>query len=188
MSDVATDDRLMERVANGDQAACRHIVDRHLGSIYAVARRMLGSDADAEDVAQEVFMRVWTKASTWQPGRAQLTTWLHTIAINLCRDRLRRQRTISIDQVAEPEDPAPTAADGVLRREVTEVVESAIGSLPERQREALVLSHYQGLNNIRTAEVLGITVEAVESLLSRARRSLRKQLAGRSGELLGGVR
>ena len=187
MSDAPTDDLLMERITKGDQAACRVVVDRHLGPIYAAARRLLGNDADAEDVAQEVFMRVWTKASTWQPGRAQLTTWLHTIAINLCRDRLRRQRTVSIDQVSEPTDPAPMAADGILRREVSQVVDAAVAALPDRQREALVLSHYQGLNNVRTAEILGVTVEAVESLLSRARRTLRRNLAGKSGELLGGV-
>ena len=89
--DEASDDELVARVANGDETACRLLVDRHLSRVIAVARRMLGNQSDAEEVAQEVFLRVWTHADRWEPGRAQFSTWLHRVATNLCLDRLRRR-------------------------------------------------------------------------------------------------
>ena len=175
----------MTRVGYGDAAACRALVDRHLHRMVAFAHRLLGNQADAEDVAQEVFLRVWAKAATWRP-EAKLTTWLHQVALNLCRDRFRRTAPAALDEVPEPTDPAPPATAAIHDADVARRVETALAALPERQRAALALCHYQGLSNIEAAGVLGIGVEALESLLSRGRRALRQALAAEARELLGG--
>ena len=183
--DEASDDELVAAVAKGDERSCRVLMDRHLGRIVALARRMLGNQADAEEVAQEVFLRVWTHADRWQPGKAQFGTWLHRVAANLCLDRLRRRRgTVDIDEMPDLESGEPGPDRQLEESQLAARVEAALQQLPERQRAAMVLSHYQGLTNTETAEILDVTVEAVESLLSRARRQLRTSLATEKDELL----
>ena len=180
-----SDEALLARVAKGDEAACRTLLGRHLGPIVAFAARLLGDPTEAEDVAQETFLALWRQAGRWRQAEARLTTWLHTVARNAALDRLRRRRTVPLDEVPEPPDPAPGPAQAVQAGDVARVVEAAIGTLPERQRAALVLCHYQELSNIEAAAVMELGVEAVESLLSRARRGLRERLADQMPELLG---
>lgn len=179
------DEALMLRVGAGDRAACRIMVDRHLAPVTALARRMLGNPADAEDVAQEVFLRVWTAAHKWRPGPAKVTTWLYRVTMNLCLDRLRKRPELPLEDVAEPPDPRPDAAAGIAREEVARRVAAALAALPERQRAAITLCHHQGLGNIEAAAVLGISVEALESLLARGRRALRERLRAEAPDLLG---
>lgn len=178
------DDSLLARIAEGDQAAYAALVRRHLSRVHALAYRMLGSRAEAEDVAQEAYLRTWRQAGRWQPGAARFTTWLHRVVVNLCIDRRRRQREQYVDELPERVDPAPgpeaNAEAGARRRRVM----AALDQLPERQRTAMLLAHYQELGNIETAEVMGISVEAVESLLSRARRQLRASLRDEIAALL----
>jgi RNA polymerase sigma-70 factor (ECF subfamily) len=171
------DDELVARVACGDEAACGLLLERHLPRINALARRMLKSPEDAEEVAQEVFLRVWTQAEKWEPGRAQFRTWLFRVATNLCLDRLRRPRMDDLEGISEPLSADPDPEEALQQKGLTQRVEKALQTLPERQRAAIVLCHYQGLTNIEAAETLDISVEAVESLLSRARRQLRELLA-----------
>lgn len=175
--DGASDDELVALVAKGNEAACRLLVDRHLSRMIAVARRMMGNQADAEEVAQEVFLRVWTHAARWEPGRAQFTTWLHRVATNLCLDRLRRRTMDDIDSIPEPVSDDPTPDVLLEQQQLADRVEIAMQALPARQRAAVTLTHFQGLTNIEAAETLEISVEAVESLLGRARRALRDSLA-----------
>jgi len=181
----ASDDELVLRVASGDEAACRILIDRHFARTLSLARRMLGSQQDAEEVAQEVFLRVWTHAERWQPGGAQFGTWLHRVAANLCLDRLRRVRsTVDIDEMPNLESGEPGPDLQLEQSQLAARVEIALQQLPERQRAAMVLSHYQGLSNTETAEILEVSVDAVESLLSRARRQLRVLLATEKDEVL----
>jgi RNA polymerase sigma-70 factor (ECF subfamily) len=182
--DEASDDELVARVAQGDEAACRLLMDRHLARMISLARRMLGNQADAEEVAQEVFLRVWTHASRWEPGRAQFRTWLHRVATNLCLDRLRRHTTDDIDSIPEPESEEPGPDVLLEQQDLAKRVDAALQALPARQRAAVTLTHFQGLTNIEAAETLEISVEAVESLLGRARRQLRDALATERGEWL----
>ncbi|WP_249675009.1 sigma-70 family RNA polymerase sigma factor [Acidocella sp. C78] len=123
-----------------------------------------------------MFLRVWRQARAWRPGAARFDTWLHRVALNLCMDRLRRRREVAVADPPEQADPAP-GADFMLARDAeSRRVERAVAGLPARQREALVMQVYQGLSNIEAAAALGISVEALESLLARARRALRQQL------------
>ncbi len=178
------DAALVQRVANGDGAAARALVDRHVSKMLAVARRMLGDPVEAEDVAQEVFLRVWKHAAKWKPGQARFETWLHRVAINLCYDRLRKRREVLTDEPPELADEGDSAFDTLHARDIAAAVDAALGALPERQRAALTLCHYQEMSNIEAAKVMDVSVEALESLLARGRRALRSALAPRRAELL----
>jgi RNA polymerase sigma-70 factor (ECF subfamily) len=159
------------------------LVVAKLPRVLGLATRMLRDSAEAEDVTQETFVRIWRNAATWQPGRARFDTWVHTVVLNLCRDRLRRRREITGDAMTDVSDPTPNAEAGLLEKERGQAVSSAIAALPERQREAIVMVHYQELSGAEAAKALNISVDALESLLARGRRTLRAQLASREGEI-----
>lgn len=171
------DHELVVRVARGDPAAMQALVARKLPRMLALARRMLGDAGEAEDVAQEVFVRAWKQARNWTPGAGRFDAWMHRVAMNLCYDRLRRRREIVTAEPPEQADPSPGAEHGMVEAERAKRVEAAVRDLPPRQRDALILCHYQDFSNIDAADLLGVSVEAVESLLSRGRRSLRVALA-----------
>lgn len=171
------DAALVRAVAEGDANAARELMDRHLARILRVGRRMLGDAAEAEDVAQEVFLRVWRNAAKWKPGRAKFETWMHRVAINLCLDRLRRRREVFMDAPPDRADHGDGPDGVLLQAQTSTAIEAALARLPERQRAAIVLCHYQELTNIEAAAAMSISVEAVESLLSRGRRKLREELA-----------
>jgi RNA polymerase sigma factor (sigma-70 family) len=171
------DEELVIRVGRGDPAAVKALVARKLPRVLALARRMLADAVEAEDVAQEVFLRIWRHAASWRPGVARFDTWMHRVALNLCYDRLRRRREQPSAEPPEQIDPGPAPDRGLEAADVGRLVEQAMARLPHRQREAVVLCHYQELSNIDAAASMGVSVEALESLLSRARRALRATLA-----------
>lgn len=171
------DEALLSRVAAGDPAAARALVARKLPRLLSLAGRMLGDAAEAEDVAQEAFVRVWKRAGAWRPGAARFDTWLHRVALNLCYDRLRRRRELSTAAPPEQVDEGPAPDRGLQALDVERQVRGALQALPDRQREAIVLCHYQELGNIEAAAIMGVSVEALESLLGRGRRALRAALA-----------
>ncbi len=165
------------RLAAGDIKAFEALARAHYDRVHALAWRMLGNATDAEDAAQEVLLRLWRNPPDLSDGRAQLSTWLYRVASNLCIDRLRRRAPVGLDEIPEPVDPAPGQEEITDGLRLSERVDAAIGALPERQRLALVLTHFEGLRNTEAAEIMDITVDALESLLSRARRALRHALA-----------
>lgn len=179
------DEDLVRRVGEGDPAAIQAMVARKLPRMLSLAQRMLGDAAEAEDVAQEAMLRAWRQAPRWTPGQARFDTWLHRVGLNLCYDRLRRRREIATDAVPERIDDGPAPDRGLLAAETGARVEAALARLPERQREAVVLCHYQELGNIEAAALMEISVEALESLLSRGRRALRTALADIAPEAAG---
>lgn len=183
---IEADAALVARVGAGDRLALRALVDAHLGSVHAHAWRMLGDAGEAEDVAQECFLRLWRQAEGWR-AEARVATWLHRVTHNLCVDRLRRRRTTGPQAIADAPDPAPGPADQRHRAQVAHAVAAALDRLPERQRAAIVLVHYQELGNIEAAAIMGVSVEALESLLSRGRRALRAALRDRRDDLMGEV-
>lgn len=165
---------LHTRVGRGEAGAARAMVARKLPRLLALATRMLGDPVEAEDVAQESFVRLWRQAARWRSGNARVDTWLHRVALNLCYDRLRRRREIAVETVPDRPDPGPAPDAELDEADTARQVAAALQTLPERQREALVLHYYQELSNIEAAAVMEISIEALESLLARARRRLRQ--------------
>lgn len=169
------------RAAAGDAAAVRALVNRYSSGVLALATRMLGDTAEAEDVTQETFIRAWKALPGWEP-RAKFSTWLHRVALNLCYDRLRKRREVLAgDQLPDRPDTALGPQDVLDQAQRVKAVETAIAALPERQSAALTLCALQGHSQAEAADIMEISVEALESLLARARRTLRTQLLnGRS--------
>jgi len=178
-----TDEELMRAVCNGDQSAYQAIVKQHLNSISHYAFRILGNQKDTEDITQETFLKLWINAEKWQPGKAKLSTWLHRITHNLCIDYLRKHgNTQTQDHVEEEQE---NQSDWQDRHEASEdgnqqeqLLRNAISNLPENQRNALVLCHYSGFSHKEAADIMGVSVKALESAIARAKRTLRKQLSG----------
>lgn len=177
--DNLDDDALMQAVAAGDQRAFQVLMRRHLGKTVRLAARMLGSDGLADDVAQEAFVRVWKHAPNWLSGEkagAKFTTWLYRIVLNLVIDEKRKNRFTSIDVLAEVADDAVGAHALMESREQAARVRAAMQELPERQRAALLLCFFEGYSNKEAADILDISVKALESLLVRSRKFLRDAL------------
>lgn len=192
--DDAPDEALLVLYANGDPGAARVLAMRLVPRLLAYAARLLGGDrAEAEDVVQETMLRLWKMAPDWRSGEAKVATWAFRVATNLCTDRRRalgRRGPVGLDDAApEVPDAAPGVEAALMANDRLSALEQALAALPERQRQAVVLRHIEGLANPEIAAIMGIGVEAVESLTARGKRALAALLSGRREELglAGGV-
>lgn len=174
---LARDEALLAAIADGDGNAFESLVRLHLDAIHAYLFRLTGSRADAEDLAQETFLRVWQKAGNYQSGRVKVTTWLHTIAHRLAIDGFRKKRELPDSKAPEVIDPQADPAARQAASEQQRLLDQALSALPERQRAAILLCQVQGFSNAQAAEILGVKVRALESLLARARKALRESLS-----------
>lgn len=173
-----SDETLVQRAGRGDRRAAEMLVERHTDKIYAVCFRMLGAQHAAEDAAQETFLRLWRNAAKWKPAGAKFETWLYRVAMNLCLDQLRKRKRDAPEEAApEQVDHAARPDDVFLAGEKRFLIDEALAQLPDRQRMALTLCHYQELSNIEAAKVMDVSVDALESLLARGRRGLRERLS-----------
>lgn len=183
---IDPDNDLVIAMAAGDSEALKTLMDNHLSTLKSLAWHMLGQEAAAEDVVQEVFLKCWLHAQKWEPGRAKFITWMRRVTTNMCLDRLRKKSEILSDTIPEMVDESQSALASMQEDETGAVVRGAISKLPYRQRAAITLCHYQELSQKEAADILEISVEAYESLLSRGRRALRGALAEEKAELLSG--
>ena len=170
---------LMAALVNGDRAALAALIRLYGPGIRRYAAQALTIAADAEDVAQEVFLRAWRKAGSYDPDKGAVSTWLYRIAVNLCIDRNRRtgfRRFVGLDAAPEPEDDSPGAEAGLEARQRLERTRRAIAGLPERQRRAILLRAAGDMGTAEIAATLGISEGAAEQLLVRARGTLRRML------------
>jgi RNA polymerase sigma-70 factor (ECF subfamily) len=182
----AIDFALMERVGAGDHEAFRTLVERHQHAVIGTVAKMLGNASESEDIAQQVFLRIWRNAKRYRPD-AKFTTYLYTITRNLVFNETRRKsrkKEVSSDEREENSNQLLEASPDrqpdaeLLQAELQQAVDDAIASLPETQRMAVVLRRYEQLSYEEIAGVLNLSVSAVKSLLFRARTSLREALAG----------
>lgn len=179
------DETLLVLYARGDAEAARELTDRMLPRALSVATRVLGDRAEAEDVAQEAMLRLWRIAPHWQTGQAKISTWLYRVTMNLCIDLQRKRRggTVALDDAPDPADNAPSAAEQLVAKARSDALQDALAQLPDRQRQAVVLRHLEELANPEIAEILGVSVEAVESLVARGKRGLTAALNQRRDDL-----
>ena len=179
------DETLLVLYARGDAEAARELTDRMLPRALSVATRVLGDRAEAEDVAQEAMLRLWRIAPDWQTGQAKVSTWLYRVTMNLCIDLQRKRRggTVALDDAPDPADNAPSAAEQLVAKARSDALQDALAQLPDRQRQAVVLRHLEELANPEIAEILGVSVEAVESIVARGKRGLTAALNQRRDDL-----
>lgn len=174
-----SDDDLLAATTRGEERAFALLVSRHADKLRGLAFRLTGNSVDADDLVQEAFCRAFVQAKTWRHEGIRFSTWLYRVVTNLAFDRSRRLKTrrlVALDAVAEPIDERPDALDNMNENERRQAVNKAISNLPERQRQVVVLTYGEGLSNAEVAGMIGITIEAVEAALTRARISLRDQL------------
>lgn len=168
----------MARIRDGDMEAFRCLVEAHQARVVGTISKMLGSDAEAEDLAQQVFIRIWKSAPRYRPT-AKFTTWLFRITRNLVFNELRRKRHFvdQADEMPEPAERRDQEPDKVLMEgELQSAIQNAIDQLPESQRLAIIMRRYEGMAYEEIAAVMGTTVPAVKSILFRARAELRERL------------
>ena len=178
MADVVYDEdsELLDKLATGDEVAFRTLVERHIDRAYAIALRIVGNAADAEDVVQDTMLKIWSHRGRWQHGRAKFSTWLYRVISNRCIDLRRKPRTENVETVPEVADGQPGAVEIIERNELNGMLELAMQRLPEQQRIAVIFSYHENMSNGEIAQVMDTTVAAVESLLKRGRQQLRQLL------------
>lgn len=173
---INQDSQLMRLIATGDKQAMSDFIKLNLDSILSFATRYVGQRSDAEDIAQEAFTRVWTKAPQWESREIPARNWLYRITYNLCIDMLRKRKTtgeaISEDTLTSTTTPDEQLASVESQNRLNQV----LNRLPERQCTAILFCHYQGMSNKDAANIMNISIDALESLLSRGRRKLRELL------------
>jgi RNA polymerase sigma-70 factor, ECF subfamily len=172
----ATDEELMLRVASGDELAFRRLSERYAAKSFALARRIVTNDDDAEEIVQEALLRVWTAAARWR-HEAAFPTWFYRIIVNLCLNRRRQKTFAPLEASGDPVDPSASAIEQLERTQSDKIIAQSIAGLPERQKTVLILTYYEELSNADTATIMDTTVSSVESLLVRAKRALRAELA-----------
>ncbi|PLX44704.1 MAG: hypothetical protein C0605_02120 [Hyphomicrobiales bacterium] len=175
-----SDEDLMRLVSARDAAAFARLVDRHLARVHGLARRLLGRPADAEDVVQDVMAKLWTAPEAWSASKGNFPNWLSRVTSNACIDRLRRRRPdTGLDEVMTmtADEAAPDPFDKAFDTQRANRIEQALERLPERQKLAIVLFHFQGHSGAEVARIMDIKLAAMESLLARARRKLKADLA-----------
>jgi RNA polymerase sigma-70 factor (ECF subfamily) len=179
--EVIDDVALLASIATGDRVAFNSFLSRHLSAVVQFARRYLPNQADAEDIAQETFFRVWKKSASWKPQGHSPRSWVYRIAYNLCIDEIRRRPAIAPDRDdaagVESYNLESSSLETTIENESDlSLLQHSLKSLPERQRTAISLCALQGLSNKEAATAMGVSVEALESLLSRGRRLLRSRV------------
>lgn len=173
-----TDTVLVAAVGRGDAGAFRQLTEKYLVAVHRLAARMLGDANQAEEVAQDVFLKLWTHASGWRPANrgSAVLPWLRSLTMNACIDRLRRRRFHSGEEVPEQADETPLAVEQIDQRRLGSLVTRALQALPDRQRAAIILTYYEELPNAEAAAAMDLHLKAFESLLLRARQAMKARI------------
>lgn len=177
------DAQLLAAYAAGDQSAAAQLIAAHSPALLRLAKRMLGEQAEAEDVVQEAMLRLWKIAPDWNAGEARASTWLYRVASNLCTDRLRKRRFRSDQEVPEVADGKPSVVANMVSADRVSALKNALNELPEKQRLAVTLRHLEERSNPEIALIMATSIEAVESLIARGKRGLKNMLADKSASL-----
>jgi RNA polymerase sigma-70 factor, ECF subfamily len=180
---VASDSDLLTAVATRNQKAFAAIMARYYQPVYRVAWRLSAGHVDAQDVAQEAFLKLWNNPAQIREAGA-MKSWLMRVASNLVMDRYRQKPMQELETADAVIDQAPSAVTTIDQKRIAQTIDAAIADLPDRQKQALVFVHFEHMTNIVAAATMDVSVDALESLLSRARRSLKEKLAGNGRQML----
>jgi RNA polymerase sigma-70 factor (ECF subfamily) len=185
---AAADDDLLQAIAKGDQLAFRRLMERHAKPMLALAHRLTGSAEDADEVVQEAFLKVWRLAERWEVnGAAAFSTWFYRVVFNACLDRRRRAPMAPLEDAGTPIDPAPIGSETAQDKQRRQAIVAALEELPERQKKAVWLYYFGEVSGPQAAETLGMSLSALEALLVRGRRSLKKALIKRGIVSIGDI-
>lgn len=176
-----SDESLLALIVKGDQRAFAILVNRHVKKFHAAAYRMCGDTQESEDIVQEAFLKLWSKPQMWDSTRgAKFATWFYRIVTNLAIDKMRRKKAVAVGEVIDVFADTRDSQEETLNEQQRQgALESAIQALPDRQKAALNLCFYEGLSNREAADILGVSVKALESLLVRAKTALKEELSKR---------
>jgi RNA polymerase sigma-70 factor (ECF subfamily) len=185
---ASTDDDLLLAVAGGDQLAFRQLMERHAKQMLTLAQRLTGSADDADEVVQEAFLKVWRLAGRWEVnGAAAFSTWFYRVVFNASLDRRRRAPMAPLEEAGVPVDPAPIGFETAQSKQRRDAIVAAIDQLPKRQKEAVWLYYFGEVSGPEAAQILGMSLSALEALLVRGRRSVKKALIKRGILSLGDI-
>lgn len=175
----------LKRAAIGDKKSAQSLVMALSPKLFRIAFRILRNQSDAEEVVQETLVKLWKIANEWQVGRAKIETWCFRVLSNLCFDKLRKQNRYHFDEIDENIDSGAIGADNIiLQANLRNKIDKAIAKLPTRGQAAIILTYFEGQGNKDVASALDTSVEAVESLLGRSKRSLKQYLLDDDPEIL----
>jgi RNA polymerase sigma-70 factor, ECF subfamily len=171
------DHALLELIQSGNREAFAELVRRHTDRFYRIAYRVLHDRDNAEDVVQDAFLKLWEDPAKWRGELSRkFTTWFYRVVVNLSLDRLKKQRTVQLDEDLPLPDERPAADESMIQAEASEYLERAIAALPERQRIALNLCYEEGLTNQEAADAMGLKLKALQSLIMRAKTTLKQRM------------
>lgn len=173
-------------IANGEKPAAEALVRAISPKLFRIAYRIMQNTHDAEEITQETLIRIWAIAKTWKAGQARIETWAYRVATNLCFDRLRAKSRFEqgSDELDDFMDNAPNAEAELVHREIANEIDRALATLPHRQRAAIVLTYFEGMSAKLAGEALEVSVEAIESLLARAKKTLKQKFLDEEPEIL----
>ena len=182
-----SDEALLDLIQDGDKSSFAVLVRRYSGKSYRLAYRVVFNKNDAEDVVQEAFLKLWDKPHLWQKKRlAKFSTWFYRVVVNLSIDRNRKKKPLPLKEGVAVVDESASAVDTLDEKERRQAIKVLLCELPEQQRVALNLCYYEGMSNREAADIMGVGLKALESLLVRGKGSLREKarryLAGGRGE------
>jgi RNA polymerase sigma-70 factor (ECF subfamily) len=173
------DHELLALIQEGSHHAFAELVQRHTERFYRLAYRYVQNKETAEDIVQDAFLRLWENPANWQPERnSKFTTWFYRIVVNLCLDWQKKKRPVALDEAMPLVDDRETADEAMIRIQEQRLLEKEIAVLPERQRTALNLCFDEGLSNQEAAEVMGVNLKALQSLIMRAKTTLKERMKG----------
>jgi RNA polymerase sigma-70 factor (ECF subfamily) len=176
MMEDLSDEALMAAVSARQQRAFRILMGRHMQRAIRVAQRIVRDADEADDIGQEAFLRVWSRANSFDPDIARFTTWLYRIVLNLAFDRSKRQPLAPIDEAVDVHTNGPGPVELLIADEERRILEQAMAGLSERQRGAIALFHMEGLSGEESAHAMNLRAKAFESLLGRARATLKENV------------
>lgn len=173
------DAQLLARIKKGEHEAFAILVRRHSLRFYRIAYRFTAERGEAEDIVQDAFLKLWENPESWNPYKnSAFTTWFYRVVVNLCLDRKKKKRPLQMIDEVLIADENITQEERMIERENEILIENHIAALPERQRVALNLCFYEGLSNQEAAQIMGVHLKALQSLIMRAKLTLREKLMG----------